>query len=59
MLDSPLHICVALLAAWMVIGMAGLIRPRSLEFAGRALFVLGREFLTTTFEEETKDEWFS
>jgi len=41
MLDSPLHICVALLAAWMVIGMAGLIRPRSLEFAGRALFVLG------------------
>jgi hydrogenase-4 component B len=40
-LDSPLRLCVALLALWGVIAFAGLLRPRSLEFAGRALFIAG------------------
>ena len=40
-LDSPLRLCVALLALWTVIAFAGLLRPRSLEFAGRALFIAG------------------
>jgi formate hydrogenlyase subunit 3/multisubunit Na+/H+ antiporter MnhD subunit len=40
-LNSPLDACAALLAAWVIIGLAGLIRPRSLRFAGRTLFPLG------------------
>jgi formate hydrogenlyase subunit 3/multisubunit Na+/H+ antiporter MnhD subunit len=39
--ESPLAACLALLAAWMVIGLAGLLRPGSLRFAGRTLFPLG------------------
>jgi hydrogenase-4 component B len=39
--DSPLYCSLALLSAWVVIGLAGMVRPRSLEFAGRTLFVLG------------------
>ncbi len=39
--DSPLAACLALLGAWLLIGLAGLIRPGSLKFAGRTLFPLG------------------
>ena len=39
--DSPLAACLALLVAWLLIGLAGLIRPGSLRFAGRTLFPLG------------------
>jgi len=39
--DSPLNACLALLGAWLVIGLAGLVRPGSLKFAGRTLFPLG------------------
>jgi len=38
---SDLEACLALLAAWGGIGLAGLLRPRSLRFAGRTLFPLG------------------
>jgi hydrogenase-4 component B len=41
LVSSPLAACLALLAAWGVIGLAGLLRPRSVEFAGRTLFPLG------------------
>jgi hydrogenase-4 component B len=37
----PLTACLALVATWGVIGLAGLLRPRSVAFAGRALFLLG------------------
>jgi formate hydrogenlyase subunit 3/multisubunit Na+/H+ antiporter MnhD subunit len=40
-LDSPLRLCIALLALWGLIALAGILRPRSLEFAGRALFIAG------------------
>ncbi|HTX06780.1 MAG TPA: hydrogenase 4 subunit B [Steroidobacteraceae bacterium] len=40
-LPSPLTDCLALVAAWLAIGVAGLARPRSVRYAGRALFVLG------------------
>ena len=40
-LDSPLQWCVALLALWGVIALAGLLRPASVAFAGRALFIAG------------------
>jgi formate hydrogenlyase subunit 3/multisubunit Na+/H+ antiporter MnhD subunit len=40
-LGSPLSAALALLCAWMVIGLAGLLRPMSLVFAGRTLFPLG------------------
>lgn len=33
--------CLALLGTWGAIGLAGLLRPRSLRFAGRTLFPLG------------------
>jgi formate hydrogenlyase subunit 3/multisubunit Na+/H+ antiporter MnhD subunit len=39
--DSPLRLCVGLLSLWGVIAFAGLLRPRSLEYAGRALFIAG------------------
>ena len=39
--QSPLNACLALLVAWLLIGLAGLIRPGSLQFAGRTLFPLG------------------
>ena len=40
-LDSPLAACLALLAGWGLIGMAGLLRPTSVAFVGRVLFPLG------------------
>jgi hydrogenase-4 component B len=39
--DSPLRLCVGLLSLWGLIAFAGLLRPRSLEYAGRALFIAG------------------
>src|SRR5262245_54741491 len=38
---SPLIACVALLTLWGAIGLAGLLRPTNLRFAGRGLFLLG------------------
>jgi len=40
-LASPLAACLLLLAGWGAIGLAGLLRPRSVEFAGRILFLVG------------------
>jgi hydrogenase-4 component B len=40
-LSSPLADCLALVAAWLAIGVAGLARPHSVRYAGRALFTLG------------------
>ncbi len=40
-LPSPLAVLPALLLAWGLIGMAGLLRPRSLAFVARTLFPLG------------------
>ena len=39
--NSSLSICLTLLALWSFIGLAGLLRPRSLRFVGRTLFPLG------------------
>ena len=33
--------CVALLCGWVLVGLAGLLRPGSVRFAGRTLFTLG------------------
>jgi formate hydrogenlyase subunit 3/multisubunit Na+/H+ antiporter MnhD subunit len=41
LLQSPLALCVLLLTAWSIIGVAGLIRPMSIGFVGRTLFPLG------------------
>ena len=38
---SPLSAILALLGAWLAIGVAGLVRPMSLRIAGRSLFPLG------------------
>ena len=38
---SPLSLCALLLAAWCVLGIAGLLRPWSIAFVGRTLFPLG------------------
>ena len=38
---TPLPLAFALLLAWSLIGLAGLLRPGSVRFAGRALFLLG------------------
>src|SRR5271156_2849498 len=40
-IDSSLSACLALLALWALIGVAGLLRPMSLSFVGRMLFPLG------------------
>jgi formate hydrogenlyase subunit 3/multisubunit Na+/H+ antiporter MnhD subunit len=40
-LSSPLHIGLALLASWLIIGAAGLLRPGSVSYVGRVLFPLG------------------
>src|SRR5271170_5119305 len=40
-IDSSLSACLALLALWALIGVAGLLRPKSLFFVGRTLFPLG------------------
>jgi hydrogenase-4 component B len=39
--DSPLAACLALLAGWALVGVAGLLRPASITFVGRVLFPLG------------------
>ena len=38
---SPLDACLALLALWVLIGLAGLLRPGSLRYVARTLFPLG------------------
>ena len=38
---SLLCTCVALLAGWTIVGLAGLLRPASVRFAGRTLFPVG------------------
>ena len=38
---SPLSLCVALLAAWGVLGLLGLVRPADTRFVARGLFPLG------------------
>ncbi|HLF11225.1 MAG TPA: proton-conducting transporter membrane subunit, partial [Gammaproteobacteria bacterium] len=38
---TPLSAALAILAGWVVIGLAGLLRPGSVNFAGRVLFLLG------------------
>jgi formate hydrogenlyase subunit 3/multisubunit Na+/H+ antiporter MnhD subunit len=38
---SPLDACLALLALWVFIGLAGLLRPGSLRYVARTLFPLG------------------
>ena len=40
-IDSSLRACLALIALWALIGLAGLLRPMSLGFVGRMLFPLG------------------
>jgi hydrogenase-4 component B len=40
-IDSSLSACLALIALWSLIGLAGLLRPKSLRFVGRTLFPLG------------------
>jgi hydrogenase-4 component B len=40
-LASPLSSCLILLTGWILIGIAGLLRPMSVQFAGRALFLAG------------------
>src|SRR5712672_2671721 len=37
---SPLTLCLLLLSAWCVVGVAGLVRPLSIAFVGRTLFPL-------------------
>ena len=41
LIDSSLCACLALIALWGLIGVAGLLRPMSLGFVGRTLFPLG------------------
>ena len=41
LLHSPLAACLTLLALWSLIGLAGLLRPRSLRYVARTLFPLG------------------
>ena len=38
---TPLSLSLALLAGWVLVGVAGLVRPSSVRFAGRTLFTLG------------------
>ena len=40
-IDSSLSACLALVAVWGLIGLAGLLRPKSLGYVGRTLFPLG------------------
>src|ERR1035438_4591325 len=40
-IDSSLNACLALIAVWGLIGLAGLLRPKSLGFVARTLFPLG------------------
>ncbi len=41
MIATPLTVCLLLLGAWCVVGVAGLVRPMSIGFVGRTLFPLG------------------
>ena len=41
LIHSPLTACLALIATWVALGLAGLLRPTSVGFAGRTLFPLG------------------
>jgi formate hydrogenlyase subunit 3/multisubunit Na+/H+ antiporter MnhD subunit len=41
LVDSPLSACLVLLAAWGLVGVAGLLRPASVALVGRVLFPLG------------------
>jgi len=41
MIATPLTVCLLLLGAWCVVGVAGLARPMSIGFVGRTLFPLG------------------
>ena len=41
LIHSPLAACIALIALWGLIGLAGLLRPMSVGFVGRTLFPLG------------------
>jgi len=41
LVSSPLPACIALLAGWVLVGAAGLLRPRSVRYAGRTLFTVG------------------
>lgn len=38
---SPLTLCLLLLTAWCMAGLAGLVRPLSIAFVGRTLFLVG------------------
>jgi formate hydrogenlyase subunit 3/multisubunit Na+/H+ antiporter MnhD subunit len=40
-MDAPLDTCLVLLAGWVVIGAAGLVRPSSVALVARVLFPLG------------------
>ncbi len=40
-MDAPLATCLVLLAGWVVVGAAGLVRPGSVALVGRLLFPLG------------------
>jgi formate hydrogenlyase subunit 3/multisubunit Na+/H+ antiporter MnhD subunit len=40
-LPSPLALVLAIVAAWLGVGAAGLVRPRDVRFAGRVLFFCG------------------
>src|ERR1700731_2347043 len=42
--NSPLTLCLLLLTAWGMVGLAGLARPLSIVFVGRTLFPLGSFF---------------
>jgi hydrogenase-4 component B len=42
--NSPLTLCLLLLTAWCGVGIAGLVRPKSIAFVGRTLFPLGALF---------------
>jgi hypothetical protein len=42
--NSPLTLCLLLLSAWCGVGIAGLLRPKSIAFVGRTLFPLGALF---------------
>ena len=39
--NSPLTLCLLLLTAWCMVGLAGLVRPLSIAFVGRTLFPVG------------------
>ncbi|HXR25659.1 MAG TPA: hypothetical protein VN742_09890, partial [Candidatus Binataceae bacterium] len=41
LIQSPLSTCLGLIALWGLIGLAGLLRPKSVGFVGRTLFPLG------------------